>query len=451
MLFGSDDELRAVVSEPPAAFPDARGDITSGIRFGGGIATLRYEGKSLRYKGTFAAVPNRISAALGDALRFDLTNLELTVRQRLSVGSRTLRARAGIDWLLNRYDIALNLPATRSTGERGGQQQSFANASAVSQSGSLYFPAAWADVVWRPSRDLELVGGARLDFFVQYIDRATDGGEQRDTNRIDSTVTPRLNARYKVGQAVTVKAAAGTTSQAPQPQQLSDAPFGNPLLSAQGSFETTLGAELNLTDDVLLDVQLFDKRLWNLVVPGEGFGGPLYANTGTGRVLGGEVLLRHKPARNFFGWIGYTVQRATRVDRPGAPERLFGWDQTHIFTALGSYKLPDNWKLGLRWRYVTGAPCTDIAGAVWNDDNDTWQRTQGKYMNCGRLTAFHQLDVRVDKKFVFDSWLLGVYLDVQNAYNRANPESIAYSFDATQRSVNAGLPIIPSFGVRGEF
>ena len=63
---------------------------------------------------------------------------------------------------------------------------------------------------------------------------------------------------------------------------------------------------------------------------------------------------------------------------------------------------------------------------------------------------FHQLDLRVDKTWTFPAWKLTTYLDVQNAYNRANPEAVLYNYNFTQTRYQAGLPIIPSLGVRGE-
>jgi hypothetical protein len=38
-------------------------------------------------------------------------------------------------------------------------------------------------------------------------------------------------------------------------------------------------------------------------------------------------------------------------------------------------------------------------------------------LNTQRISAFHQLDVRVDKKYFFKNWSLDIYVDVQNAYN----------------------------------
>ena len=69
----------------------------------------------------------------------------------------------------------------------------------------------------------------------------------------------------------------------------------------------------------------------------------------------------------------------------------------------------------------------------------------------GRLPAFHQLDLRVDKTFTYRRVLVNVYLDVLNVYNHQNTEAIVYSFNLQQSTVQAGLPIIPSLGVRLEF
>jgi hypothetical protein len=72
-------------------------------------------------------------------------------------------------------------------------------------------------------------------------------------------------------------------------------------------------------------------------------------------------------------------------------------------------------------------------------------------VNTERVPAFHQLDLRVERKWVFDLWLLTAYLEIQNAYNRANPEGFSYNYLWTERKTISSLPILPSFGLRGEF
>jgi hypothetical protein len=58
----------------------------------------------------------------------------------------------------------------------------------------------------------------------------------------------------------------------------------------------------------------------------------------------------------------------------------------------------------------------------------------------------------LDKRWVFSSFALGVYLDVINLYNRTNADFIGYNFGfSKQRPETGSLPFVPSLGVRGEF
>lgn len=68
-----------------------------------------------------------------------------------------------------------------------------------------------------------------------------------------------------------------------------------------------------------------------------------------------------------------------------------------------------------------------------------------------RLPTFNQLDLRVERTFVFDVWTLGAYLDVQNIFNAQNPENFVYDYRFRDRAPVRGLPILPVIGLRGRF
>ena len=72
-------------------------------------------------------------------------------------------------------------------------------------------------------------------------------------------------------------------------------------------------------------------------------------------------------------------------------------------------------------------------------------------INSDRLDAAHQLDLRIDRKWKFDTWSLDVYLDVTNVY--ANPRTLGfnYNFDFSERDAIEELPLVPAIGVRGAF
>ena len=87
--------------------------------------------------------------------------------------------------------------------------------------------------------------------------------------------------------------------------------------------------------------------------------------------------------------------------------------------------------------------------AIYDTDNDVYVPVPGA-VNSTRVDPFQQVDIRLDRKWIFDTWMLTAYLEIQNALNRANPEGQRYNYNFTQSQVITSLPIIPSIGLRGE-
>jgi outer membrane cobalamin receptor len=261
-------------------------------------------------------------------------------------------------------------------------------------------------------------------------------------------VQPRFDARWAATDTTTVKGGVGFYSEAADIDETNHI-FGNPKAGPDLAVHYSAGAEQRLGDAVSLDVTGFYKHFYHVLSPVDD-PSIKYANTGKGRAYGAEVMLRHDLRSRFYGWLAYTLQRSERLD-PGATEyRLFDTDQTHNVTAIGQYRLTPTWEIGARFRYVTGSPSTPVEDATYDSDADTYVPVYGA-ANSTRLGAFHQLDVRVDKHFVFEDWKLTAYVDVQNVYNQANADGVNYNYDYSESQPATGLPLLPSFGVRGEF
>ena len=129
---------------------------------------------------------------------------------------------------------------------------------------------------------------------------------------------------------------------------------------------------------------------------------------------------------------------------------VFDFDQTHVLIVAVHAYLPKGFEVGARYRYISGYPYTAAYGGWFDADADVYSPAQGA-VNTGRLPAFNQLDLRVDKTFLFQRWVLKAYLDITNVYNNANVEVSQPNYDFTRRAALTGLPIIPSFGIRAEF
>ena len=130
---------------------------------------------------------------------------------------------------------------------------------------------------------------------------------------------------------------------------------------------------------------------------------------------------------------------------------LFNQDQTHNLQLLGSWKLPRNWEVGGRLRFVTGNPTTPITSVSVNVPAHSYTPHYG-VTNSDRIDPFFQIDFRIEKKMVFKRTILSIYLDIQNLLYFAykSPEFEFYD-DFYEEKTTIAMPIIPALGVRFEF
>jgi hypothetical protein len=167
-------------------------------------------------------------------------------------------------------------------------------------------------------------------------------------------------------------------------------------------------------------------------------------------VYGAELIVRHDFNANLSGWLTYTLSRAERLDTDATEKRLFDFDQTHIVNLVASYVLPRNWLVSGRFRLVSGNPSTPVVGSVYNATRDEYRPVYGE-PNTDRDRSFQQLDLRIDKRWIYQSWIFGAYLDIQNVFNYENTEGLSYNYDYSETDSQTGLPLLTIFGLKAEF
>ena len=312
-------------------------------------------------------------------------------------------------------------------------------------------PYASLDFDWGP---LTLTPGLRFDGYLLEASRSTPRVGQTPSigqSTLRAEFEPRVSARLRLSDHVAVLAAAGLYSQPPSPQDLS-AVFGTPTLGPETATHATLGESISVTDSLSAVVSGFYRSMNHLVARDSNTTPKLATallQSGTGRSYGVQIMLRQRPWNGFFGWIAYTISRSERRDSPGSNVRLFDYDEPRILTAVGSKEF-GSWKFGLRFRYTSGAPCTPVMGAFYDEKDDSYQPIFGAH-NSIRLPAFWQIDARVDRSFMLsDDTRLVVYLEALNVTNHANGEEYSYSPDYTRRGTITGLPIVGVAGARLE-
>jgi hypothetical protein len=143
-------------------------------------------------------------------------------------------------------------------------------------------------------------------------------------------------------------------------------------------------------------------------------------STSFGRTYGVELLVQQKLLASIYGILSYTFVRGEFSDKN---DELIAssWDNRHILNITAGKKFKNDWEVGMKFRYVGGAPYTpyDVDRSASIDVWDVVQ--QGVFdwdqLNELRNPASHGLDIRVDKKWYFNEWAINAYIDVQNIYN----------------------------------
>lgn len=142
-------------------------------------------------------------------------------------------------------------------------------------------------------------------------------------------------------------------------------------------------------------------------------------STSNGRAYGAEFQTRINSQKGNLN-LSYTLVRSEFDDAAGnyLPS---SWDSKHLIALTGTRELKKDWRIGGRWRFVGGLPYTpwDLEKSSYVD---VWNLTGGpsldySKLNANRYSAFHQLDMRVDKSFYLNKITAKFYIDIQNLYN----------------------------------
>jgi TonB family protein len=459
-LYSSDAIDRTLVEPDPA---ETKKDSRS-LRFGRIYA--RYE-KKLKNGDTVVLQPSIGQNASRVTNRFGSTPTELTADTDVLGFRGTYRSQPE-SWLGVSVGVDVDVSSSSyrragsvSTPPREGDVRVFGqvpsdqvNVDTWHTTTTSLAPFAEADLGLFGDR-LHVIPGLRIEPYIVSVDKATPvAGDVPPVGLTsqDTAVEPRVALRYQIAPRMLAKAAFGFYHQPPSGEDLS-AVFGNPKLGLATARHSLVGTVVKLTESLSTEVTAFyavsDSLVSRSTAPT-----PLLAEAlvqqGSGRSFGAQFLLRQEQAGRFFGWVSYSIIRSLRQDSPDAAERPFDYDQSHVFTAVGSYDLGRGFEVGARGRYATGFPRTPVLGSFYSPRTDRFEPSFGG-QNTSRIPAFWQIDVRAAKRFKIGRTDAEVYLDVQNVTNHANAEEIVYSYDYRKKAYITGLPMLPVLGFKWTF
>ena len=183
------------------------------------------------------------------------------------------------------------------------------------------------------------------------------------------------------------------------------------------------------------------------------FGNERITSNGKGEAFGYELLFQQRLTKKFYGILAYTFYYSRFSGEDANKMIPSAWDNRHLLSFTGGYRLGNNWEIGLRFRYLGSAPYTpyDIYNSLENYPFTTAPVSDYSKLNQLRLKAFNAADLRIDKKFNFKKVTFDLFLDIQNVYNSKNPSTPGFTLKRNADesiSTTTGEPYVP--GVYGD-
>ena len=254
-------------------------------------------------------------------------------------------------------------------------------------------------------------------------------------NKLSEQLSPRLSLSYRLIEGLYASGSAGLYYQLPPYTGLgfknNDGELVNKQLRYMSVSQGSIGLSWRKSSTFELSAEGFYKeydRIPYSIVDGiplacKGndygvIGNEELTSTAQGRSYGIEVLLRWLIAKKLNLASSFTLFKSEYRKDKRSEYIASAWDNKYIFNLSGTYNFPHHWSFGMKVSCIGGAPYTpyDVEKSslvnAWNAQGRPYY-DYSKY-NTGRLPAFGQIDVRVDKTFYIKRYMLGFYIDLQN-------------------------------------
>ena len=263
------------------------------------------------------------------------------------------------------------------------------------------------------------------------------------------SLQPRVSSRFLLPKDWSMKASFATMRQ--YINLLSFEGIGLPTdlwvpstdkIKPQDSWQAAFGTAKTINDSYELSVEVYYKKMNNLVAYKDGAGvfqTDDWQNRvvqGKGDAYGTELFLQKKEGR-LSGWVGYTLSWTYRnfPDIDNGARFPYRFDRRHDFSIVGNYNITPKINLAATWVFSTGNAVT-LAGTRYDG---TLPQTDNEFFgysgndievfgnrNNFRMRSYHRLDIGVNftkkKKSYERVWSFGAY----NAYANNNPFFLYY-------------------------
>lgn len=251
---------------------------------------------------------------------------------------------------------------------------------------------------------------------------------------------PRISLSYRFHPVVIIKAAYAKANQFLHLVTRNDITLPTDLwypstkvIKPSNSTQYVLGIDTYLFEEsIIFSIEGYYKEMKNLYEFSSSVELNPFNNSiedqftrGKGEAYGIELFL-NKQKGDLSGWIGYTLSWSKRqFDMLNGGKTFYPrYDQRHDLSAVLTYKLTENLKVGATWVYASGQRYTMPPGQFIFDpvgiNGDPQVQFQYKGINTQMFPDYSKLDLSLNYSFEWLNTNFETYITLYNVYNRHN-------------------------------
>ncbi|MDQ8203477.1 TonB-dependent receptor [Pelagicoccus sp. SDUM812003] len=272
--------------------------------------------------------------------------------------------------------------------------------------------------------------------YAAYIDQVFERGEwdfrtglrfERDGFADESFASPRFSVNWRPSNTVRYFATAGLFHQSPRYLDLA-ADTSNKLENEEIT-HGSVGVQFYPNENWSVLTEAYYQNLDNLVVDLDRVDGT-YSNIGDGTSYGLDIVVNGTIRQGLYATATYSYNDSVIDEKDGRGDVVADFSREHVATLGMTWEINDRWKIGARYKYLSGRPYDDFiihsdvlgAGEPLRFSKEITER------NVGRNSGYGLLNLRIDYRRSFGPIDVTTFLDVINLTAASSSDDTEFDY-----------------------
>lgn len=272
--------------------------------------------------------------------------------------------------------------------------------------------------------------------YAGYVDQVFDRGNwdfrtgvrlERDGFADESFAAPRFSVNWRPGKTIRYFATTGLFHQSPRYLQLAANPSN--ALENEEITHGSIGFQYFPNSSWSVLTEAYYQNLGNLVVDLDRVSGR-FANIGDGTSYGVDIVVKGTIREGLYTTATYSYNDAVIDRKDGRGDVAADFSREHVATVGMTWEITDRWKIGARYKYLSGRPYDDyiIHSDVLGEGQPLRFSKEITQRNVGRGSGYGLLNVRVDYRRSFGPIDVTTFIDIINVTAASSSDDAEFDY-----------------------